>query len=975
MTKRISSPTLGVNPGKPVEFTYGSRQMQGCEGDTIATALFAQGIRIFSRSLKYHRPRGLFSLDGESSNTMMEVNGIPNVRTETCLLHAGAEVHPQNSFGMPEIDAYGILNYFSFMMPAGFYYRWFHRPYSMWPYFLKRIRKMAGMGKLPVKKDYPGIRELYVNGDICVIGGGPAGMAAALCAAKTGLKVVLFEKRPWLGGFYHWQTNEYSGNTPLYERAGQLAKEVYEAENIRVFTGAAVTGIWGDAHVTAVESSREGDFSERYIEMRAKAVIAATGAAERPLLFENNDRPGVMLPATAWRLARTYGILPGTNAVFSVGDDAGLMAAADLFDLGLNVLAVCDARTESRDPEPVKALSDRNIPFFPGFCAKKALGGKLVKGVLLTSLAGDRPLEMECDLIAASCGPAPKTELLSVAGASLSFDPLTASYLPEELPEKIYAAGRVTGLADPMSIEASGTQAGFAAAFFLGADCENEKNAAIAETASGKGPQKGCTLVHAPLSDKGAKNFVCFDEDATVKHIMQSIADGFDLPELAKRYSAAGTGPGQGGIPGHNLPLLMQKLRKEADAPGPPRLVPTNVRPPVEPVLFNTLAGHGHQIYKETPLHEEQKKQGAVFRRIGVWKRARYFTQDHSTTKEIHAVRSQVGMIDVSTLGKFRIFGKDAVRALDRVYISDMETVKPGRMKYSAMLNDDGCLLDDGVVTKTGENDYYFTTSTGRAGQTIEWIRYHTKEEGWDFHLVNLTDTLAAINLAGPRARDLLLQFTDQDITNEAFPYMGYRELTLMGEIPARVMRVGFVGELSYEMHIPASYAADLWRAFLEKGKEYGITVFGLEAQNRLRMEKGHVIIGQESEIRTNLLDLGMGWLFCRTKPGTKKVGAPSLLFSENQKDRLRLVGVEMETPEPVPGDGSLITDTDIRGHIATIRYSETLEKTIGMALVEEKLSSPGTTFPVYTGKDEEKLRAKVVKMPFYDPDGKRLRA
>ena len=476
--------------------------------------------------------------------------------------------------------------------------------------------------------------------------------------------------------------------------------------------------------------------------------------------------------------------------------------------------AVADARETGRDPALVQALADRNIPFLPGWTALNVSGAKRISRVVLTRLDKSRTADFDCDVLAASAGQSPVIGPLAVAGAELVHDPRTNFFLPKVMPPRMHGAGRLLGLTDPEAIEASGRRAGLAAAADQGADIGAALRALDEELAALPGPAQGCPISSAPLTGGGKKAFVCFDEDATVKHLEQSCRTGFDLPELAKRYSAAGTGPSQGGIPGHNLPLVLSELR-EVDGQD---LRPTTVRPPLKPILFNTLAGQGTRIYKQTALHGVQAKQGAVFRRVGVWQRARYFSDDFSSRTEIEAVRNRVGLIDVSTLGKFRIFGPDAVRALDRVYIGDMETVPVGKVKYSAMLNDDGCLVDDGVVTRLGRNDYYLTTSTGRAGQTAEWIRYHTKEEGWDFHLVNLTDAFAAINLAGPLARQVLEKLTEADLSNQAFPYLGFRQMTLAGNIPARVMRLGFVGELSYEMHFPASMARMLWDALWAAG-------------------------------------------------------------------------------------------------------------------------------------------------------------
>ena len=381
-------------------------------------------------------------------------------------------------------------------------------------------------------------------------------------------------------------------------------------------------------------------------------------------------------------------------------------------------------------------------------------------------------------------------------------------------------------------------------------------------------------------------------------------------------------------------------------------------------------------MVKRTPLHQQQHTAGGIFRRVGAWQRVRYFSEDPSCRDEIRAVRENVGLIDVSTLGKFRLFGPDAEKVLQRIYIGNMAAVRKDKVKYAAMCNEDGCLLDDGVVVQRGTNDYYFTTSTGRAGNTAEWIGFHTRYDGWVYHLVNLTDALGAVNLAGPRAREVLAEFADMDISNAAFPYLGYREFLLKGTIPVRVLRLGFVGELSFEIHMPASYAPTVWNLLMEAGQPYGIRPFGLEAQNCLRLEKGHVIIGQESEIRTTLHDLGLGSLWYRHKPDENTVGAVALRHTENQSDRLKLVGFKVENSGHAPKDGSVIVDTTLRGHVCTARHSMAVGESIGLALVEDTLAKEGTRLEIMEddGRDR-RLYATVVPIPFYDPGGERVRS
>ncbi|MFO7715220.1 2Fe-2S iron-sulfur cluster-binding protein [Desulfosarcina sp.] len=970
MNRLNQLPTLRITPSEKLSLNYRGKTVQGVAGDTVATALFANGVRVFARSLKYHRPRGLYSLDGECSNTCMDVNGVPNVRTENTLLKDGMVVKAQNVKGSADHDWLAFIDKLDWMMPAGFYYKTMHKPAAMWPVAMKQIRKAAGIGVISADYQMKGqYDEMFVKAEVTVIGGGAAGMTAALAAAESGQRVVLLESRPHLGGCFDYRVSTTAEGTPLYERARELAARVRQTANIRVFTHTAMVGAYNNNLITAFQVGGAADtFTERYIEIRSDSVVVATGCIERPLIFDHNERPGVMQVGCAHRMARTYGLLPGSEAVFSVGHDLGLEAAVDLFDLGLKINCVADIREDGQNPELMLALAERKIPVLKGWVATRAHGCKKVEKVTLATIEGTVKRQFPCDLLVASAGLTPVTGPFILAQAKMGYDTHTGYFLPTELPEKMFPAGRLTGINAPASIEASGRLAGLKAAAAAGADMAKALAAAEKAAAALPGPERGCKLVTAPV--KGRKSFICFDEDTTIKNIKQAIEMGFDVPELIKRFTSAGTGPGQGGIPGHNLPLFVAKYTASINTP-----VPTTVRPPLVPTFLATYAGYNHHMFKRTPLHASQIRDGGIFRNIGVWQRARYFSDDFDCKEEILNVRENVGLLDGSTLGKFRIHGPDALKALQRVYVSDMSKVKEGRIKYSAMCNDDGCVIDDGVVVKQAENDYYFTTSSARAGQTVEWIRYHTRFDGWNFALVNLTDALGVINISGPNVRKVLARVADIDLSNEALPFSGYREFTIKDTILVRAMRLGFVGELSYELHVPASYTQAVWDMLKAAGAEFGIRNFGVEAQNVLRMEKCHVILGSESEQRTNLLDLGLGFLWDRKKADAKTVGAVALRQAENTPGRLKLVGIRMEDDNRPARDGALIVDSKVRGYVATMRKSFSTGQAVGMALVESQLADIGTRLEIFEDEcNGVRLYARVVAMPFYDPDGKRMK-
>ncbi|MXW67637.1 MAG: hypothetical protein F4Z72_11665, partial [Gemmatimonadales bacterium] len=603
--------------------------------------------------------------------------------------------------------------------------------------------------------------------------------------------------------------------------------------------------------------------------------------------------------------------------------------------------------------------------------------------------AGDS-LRVACDLLVASAGRQPDIGVLSCAGARFHHGERTQTFELERLPPDVFAAGGVLRLTDLEALTCSGRIAGLEAAAACGASVAGELARERARLADLPGPARGSSIVRGPAAERrlapGRKAFLDFDEDGTWKNAAQCAAYAFDVPELAKRFGNFGLGPGQYRVPGQNLAMAMAEIAERPVG----SFAATTVRPPVIPPSLATLAGPNHDVHKRTPLHDDQASRGAVFRRAGPWQRARYFSADRQCLEEIRNVRENVGLLDSSPLGKFRIWGPDALRALQRVYVSDMTRARPGRCAYSAMCNDTGNIIDDGVVVRTGEDEFYFTTSSNRAGTTVEWLRFHTRYDGWDYNLVNLTDALASINVAGPNARRVLENITGAELSDEAFPYLGCREIEVGDGVAARCLRLGFVGELSYELHVQASYARYVWDLLWEAGAEYGIRPFGLEAQNCLRAEKGHVIIGTESEQRVTLLDIGMGWLWDREDLASGKVGAAALRHCEEQAGRLKLVGLRVDDPAGGdagggtardvahrPEDGALVVDGKrIAGFVCTTRHSETLGWQYGLALVEERLAERGRSLDLYESPGRRTVRSTATVVPphFYDPKGQRLR-
>ena len=965
--KRLNQPlTRLINEENEINFIWQGKKYTGYDGDTLASALHAAGVKTISRSLKYHRPRGLFSLDGEGVSTMVEVDKIPNTRAEITPIKEGMVATAQNYAGSLNYDLMGVNDKLSRFMSAGFYYRMFHKPAFLWKKVIGPLRKAAGIGKLDLDHSYSTrVDERFLHSDVCVIGGGPAGMKAALSAAKAGADVTILERRAKLGGFYNWRTVLTDG-LPAVKRAEKIAKEIKEHSQINVLEDTFVMGIWGERQVTAYKRGSVDDkYDEQYIEIMAGAVICATGCLERPLIFEHNDRPGVMQADCAHRLANQYGVIPGKKIAFSIGDNLGIEAAVDLAELGVQIAMVADSRECGYDKALLKKLKQFNIPFLPGFAVSNVTGYRKIKKALFTDLKNHETKTVHCDTVVANAGRSADVRVISTSGASLKYDRNIGFFTPEKLPERIFFAGRAKGLEKWHNIEASGYHAGIDAAESVGFTVDSLRSDMTVEE-EGYVP---CLIANSPNIGEGEKSFICFDEDATLKTLRQGVQAGMERTEHAKRFVSVGLGAGQSALTGSNLSIMLAEITGVDIS----NFRPTTVRPPVEPVSLDTLSGPNHPIFKVTPLYDNLLKAGAVMQRMGIWKRAKYFSEDTSCRDEVNNVRNNVGVTDVSTLGKFRIFGPDALKALERIYINSLGSFKEGRLKYVVALNGDGCLLDDGVAAQIGENDYIFTTSTSHAAKVIEWFRYHSRYENWNYNIVNLTDQLSGINIAGPNSRKILERLVDIDISNDNFPPNGFRK-TQIGGVNVWLMRVGFVGELAYEIHLPASAAASLWDAIFEIGKNIGIKPFGQEAQFILRLEKAHIIIGQESESRVNLLDVGMGYVLAENDKENKKVGAYALKIAKNQVGRLKLVGFTVDEDARVLRDGAVIVarENDVIGHICSCRYSEALGKAFGLALVEDTWSQIGSTLECFEDGMEvkDRIKATVCKVPFYDPDG-----
>lgn len=927
--KRLTElPTLKIDPQQPLAFSHNGGKKSGLAGDTLATALYAGGMRIFSKSRA--RARGLFGLDGATANTWMTVNGFPHLPGELIPLQAEMattfESAPSGSLFEKGFDQVHEL-----LSPRKRYQR-------LW----RQHRSAAPGGEIAPGTRITGHHQrLHARADICVVGGGPAGMMAALAAAEKDLRVILLERQGWLGGHFAARLRRYDKNLPLWARAKNLADQVVNHPGIRVFTHAQLVHMADDRRIGLQFGRANDPFLTRLLDIQAPTLVAATGCAERPLIFGNNDRPGVMQAHCALGLAHFYGILPGSRAVFSVSHDLGLETALYLAELGVAVLAVADPRTDGQDPRLAEALAQKHIPLMRGWVASRADGKKGVKKLVLSTVEGRLNRDYKADLLVASAGLAPENSILGLAGASLTYEPRTGFFLPRAMPDRVHAAGGVLGISHPKAAEQSGKLAGLQAAKDFGADTKDAIENAQAALTELPGRLPAHKLVQAP--EKGGRRFVSLGANLEVREVDRACETGISKAQAVKDLLSPRS------LADPNLSWIVSQYHPDK-APIPQALA---VSSPLRPLPVGVGA-----VGTKTP-----SKQGPLGPMVS----------ENGIREQIEAVRYNVGIADISFLGKFRVFGPDADKLLQRVYVGDLSRLKVGGAIYTAMCDENGVLRDQGFVAPQAPGDYFFTTNPRRITDTETWLRTHCQKENWQVHIVNLSFGLGAIKLSGPRAREILYKLTNANVSDSAFPYLDHRRFYLNKILPVRALRPGFTGELTFELYMPASMMASAWEVLTEAGKEVGIRPFGKTALDILRLEKGHVVVGRETTLNTTLHDLGMGHLWARDK-AQPAVGHEALVATEGQKGRAQLVGIKTEDPKQRPGDGAIIIDEEIRGYVCTVRYSPTLDAVIGLALVDPVLARVGTRIEILEPTKKPPIYARVVARPFYDPEGARLK-
>lgn len=945
MSSRRLAPQPGevIDRGSSVDFTWNGRWFQGLEGDTIASSLTASGVRVFSRSFKYHRPRGVLTASYSDPNLMVQVGGEPNVRAGHRRIEPNMEVSAQNAWPSLAYDAKSVNRLLGRFLSPGFYYKTFMAPGPMAPWYQRVLARFAAGGVVGQDHRPATYDHRYAHPDVVVAGGGPAGMAAAIAAAEAGARVILVEEEHQLGGHLRW------GDREDLSALDGLRGAVESNESIEVMADAVVAGRFDHNWVSIVQRDLPS-VEERLLMARAKTLVVAAGTIERPYVFEGNDLPGVMLSTAVRRLINLYAVKPGELAVVLTANESGDAAAEDLARAGVDVSAVLDARK--------------------GMTVQRADGGKGIEAVIDSD-----GRTHEADLLVTATGWTTPTSLLNMAGDRPAYQPDAARYIPRSLPHDVLATGGVVGDGSTDQLVEHATAIGVEAAR-RAAGIRHSWRSATPAASSGTEPDTQQEPVpelepgeHLEMFRSSTHGFVDYSEDVTSKDLFAAAAEGYDSMELAKRYTTVNMGPIQGKLEAVNAVAV----HGEATAKSLLQTSTTTWRPPYTPVRLGTLAGRKYEPVRYSSIQPWHEEHGARPLVAGQWVRPDHYGDPAS---EVRAVREAVGIIDVSPLGKIDLRGPDVPRLLEFVYVNKWSKLGVGKVRYGVMCAEDGVIFDDGVTGRLDEDRYIMTTTSGGAGRVWNWLDdwLQTTFPEWDVKMTAVTDGYASINVAGPNSRELVGRLTDIDLDSDRFGYMEVRTGLIAGVPDSFLWRIGFTGELSYEIHVPAAYGIWVWERLLEKGADLGVEAFGIEAQRIMRLEKGHFIVGQDTDGLTQGFGMGVDWAIKLDKEDF--VGKPELAWQAERDDYRRLVALQTTDPTIVPPEASQIVDAadTIKGRITSSRMSPTLERSICLGQVDPELAGPGQQLAVRL-PDGRTVTAQVLDHhAHFDPEGTRLR-
>ena len=975
-----------IDRGRPVRFTFDGRALHGYQGDTLASALLANGVHLVGRSFKYHRPRGIVAAGSEEPNALVRVGSAenrctPNLRATGVEIYEGLVAESQNRFPSLVFDVGALNDFVSPLLPAGFYYKTFMWPAWAWHrWYEPAVRAMAGLGRAPTAPDADAYAQIYAHCDVLVVGAGPAGLSAALAAAEGGARVLLCDEQAELGGSL-LDSNEAvtQGRDDLAWMAEALAAL---ARNSRVTMLARTTafGMFAQNFVALCERVTDHLAApdaalprERLWQVRAKQVVLATGAIERPLVFSGNDRPGIMLAGAAGGYLHRYGVRTGTRAVVATTSDAAYGVAIDLANAGVAVAAIADAR--HAPPGGLAATArDAGIDVHAGTVIASTTGRRRVSGAVLAPIGGGSGPKIECDLLLMCGGYTPSVHLFSQARGALRFAPELGAFVPDGDDGAVLVAGACRGVFGTAAVMEDGREAGMIAAMRAMQPSAFPPRRAAA-------PIAGEAVAETAPAPVNGRAFVDFQNDVTTKDLEIAVREGFVSIEHVKRYTTTGMATDQGKTSNINALGLVAQARGMAV----PQVGLTTFRMPYTPVTFGTMAGPARgdlfDPVRKTPLHDWAARERAVFEDVGLWKRARYFPTGNETmcqavARECRAVRSAAGIFDASTLGKIEVVGPDAALFLERMYVNGFRKLSSGRARYGLLLREDGFIMDDGVIGRMSEEKFHVTTTTGGAPRVLAMMEDYLQTEWPDLRvwLTSTTEEWAVIALQGPRARDIIAPLIeDIDLSPQELPHMSVASGHICG-VKLRLFRVSFTGELGFELNVPADYAKMVFDAVWARGAPLGLVPYGTETMHVLRAEKGYIIVGQETDGTATPDDVGLGGAVNSRKPDF--VGKRSLARAAmRDPSRKQLVGLLTADPKIVLEEGTqIVTEPTSRkslGHVTSSYDSATLDCSIALAMLAGGRGRLGET--LHVPMQDRTVPVRVVAPVFYDPVGERL--
>ncbi len=970
-----------IDRSQTLNFTFNNKAMLGHPGDTLASAMLANGQRLVGRSFKYHRPRGIFTSGSEEPNALVQLRRgafqEPNTRATVTELFDGLYATSQNHRGSLEFDLMEVNDLLSPFLSAGFYYKTFMWPKAFWEKVYEPfIRASAGLGSMSGEPDPDIYDKGFLHCDVLVIGSGPAGLTAALTAGKSGAQVIFADEDFLMGGRLNAETHEVDGMAGA-DWAAKTVAEISAMPNVRVMTRSTVVGAFDHGIYSLLERrtdhlpSANGKPRQILWRVYSKRAILAAGATERPIAFGNNDRPGVMLAGAVRTYVNRFGVTPGKDVAVFTNNDDGWRTASDLAAKGVHVSAVIDARSGDARADIPGAAVHMNA---------KVVDTRGHKG--LNSVTLNNGTKIDADCLAVSGGWNPNVHLTCHHRGRPEWNEEINAFVPAgEIPPGMLVAGAANGA---LSLSA--------------AFKDGRKKAADALKELGFTPPRAKTIKADDeaiegipfwyVKESSARGWVDLQNDVTVKDVKQSHQEGYISVEHLKRYTTLGMATDQGKTA--NIPALA--IMAECTGKSIPETGTTIFRPPYTPVPIGALAGRARgkdfRPFRHTPSHKYAEEKGAIFVETGMWLRSQWFPEEGETTwresvdREVEATRGSVGVCDVTTLGKIDIQGKDAAQFLCNVYTNGFAKLAVGKVRYGLMLREDGMVMDDGTTARLGENHYVMTTTTANAGPVFRHLEF-CRQCLWpdlDVHLISTTDGWAQFAVAGPNSRKLLEKIVDpeHDISNEAFPFMACGEMTVCGGVSARLFRISFSGEHAYEIAVPARYGDAMMRALMAAGEEYNVVAYGTEALGVMRVEKGHAA-GNELNGTTSAANLGLGRMVSKAKDCIgKTMSEREHLVRAND---LRLVGFKpVDTSRKLTAGahflkpGAEANMENDQGYMTSVAYSPSLGHSIGLGLIERGDERMGEIVRAIDFVRDNDLEVEIVSAHFVDPEGERLR-